>query len=324
MRTLPLLTLLVVQAASPLLADPTPAAPAATPAPKAATPPPTPTPAPTPAPTPPPKPKKRVPIIAPLQGKVILQYLHPAKTPVHKGEIIAVFDSLHTLSQVEEARARHRESAAATRAATAKVAEAETALKAAREVGQEQITATERARLRYLEGDAPITELNLTLALQDAETAFAQQNDRFEARDKLLAEGFIQKVEYDREGDRQKRAELALKVARARLANFQRFEKAHALEQHDKAVQDKTVALEAKVTEATAKLEAAKREVVTAKKREAEAQAALEAAETVLAATVLRAPEEGVFLPGDPAQPEHPVARGEFVSGGQVLGVIER
>jgi|GEM_PF-4904658 len=256
-----------------------------------------------------------------LPTAVVVQYL-ASGGKVRNGEIIAVLDCRETAERLAEVQARIESQKAGLR-------EKEELLRNAREESVEKIAAAEqeadeaaRVLAKYREGDAPAAEIALQLALHDAETAWKQQSERFNARDKLLAEGFIQKIEYDNEEVLLKRTKLVLDAAKLKLNTFAKYEKEQTAEAHARAAAAKKVLVE-KLRVERAALEAASEKALNEAKAELtaleETQASLE---RLLQKTVVRAEHEGVFTPGDPARNDARPKRGQLIEAGQVLGVL--
>ncbi|HWL52947.1 MAG TPA: hypothetical protein VNQ90_10960 [Chthoniobacteraceae bacterium] len=255
---------------------------------------------------------------------LVLQYLAPPGQPVKKGEIIAVFDCVAVVEALDANRAELAKEEKAISDAAEKIAAAEAAEVEAVQEGKEELRLLKVARERYLEGEAPLAELMLTIALHDAEAAYHQQEERFNARDKLLAEGFIQKVEYENEGIRFEKADLTRQAAKAKLANFTRFEKPLAIEQHSRKLKEKEAALAAAALKREKALDALRKEEAAAKKRHQSRLTKHRSLEALLEKTVIRAAEDGIFMPGDPTHPRQAVARGCSIDRGQVFGFTGR
>ncbi len=253
---------------------------------------------------------------------LVLQYLAPAGKAVKKGEIVAVFDCTALVAALEWNQTALSMEEKAIKDAAGKIADAQAAAAKALETEKEERMALEAARTRYLEGDAPLAELMLTIALHDAEAAYKQQQERFNARDKLLSEGFIQKVEYENDGIRFEKAGLTLQAAKAKLANFTRFDKPLAIEVHSRKIKDKEAAHAAARLKQEKAIESLKSDEAAAKKRHQAVLTERKALEALLEKTVVHATEDGIFMPGDPAHSKQIVARGCSVENGQIFGFI--
>ncbi len=268
---------------------------------------------------------KGTPLASALSEPATLEYLAPAGT-VKRGEIVAVLDC-----SAPAAKLRGAESALEAKRAEAR--EEEKAAAAAREdqaremaEAEEAVKDAERALGKYKEGEGPATELALQLALHDAEATWKGQTDRFNARDKLLAKGFIQKVEYDNEEVLLKRATLALEEAKIKLAAFTKYDKEQTTAKLARALAGKKETVEKLKARTTADAAAAKE---AAERAEAELRSLQEERDhwaALLKKAVLRAATEGVFTPGDPARTGTgtglKLRLGDPVAPGQVIGVL--
>ncbi|MEI6351123.1 MAG: hypothetical protein WCP06_08450 [Verrucomicrobiota bacterium] len=258
----------------------------------------------------------------PLPSDSTLQYVAvPGKT-VQKGELLfvvnctQVFEKLNkaqeALSVAEaEAKAREKELAPMPVENAAKLAAA-----------NHQAAQAERALRKYVEGEAPANELGLQLVLIEAQSAQTQQQIRFDSRDKLLQEGFIQKVEYDAEEVRLKKTKLGLEAAKIRLETFVKFERDQITDQLEAALKDKKAAVQATQTEGDRGIAAAQATLEAAKAKLQSAIAECERLKELLHRTAVTAPAEGEFSVGDPSHPEVKMQLGGAIGPGEILGVV--
>ncbi len=265
--------------------------------------------------------EKGIPITNTLPESAVLQYIAP-EGRVRRGEIIVVLDC-------KAAAQKKRETEAAIAEKRAALQEGEESLASAKGEGaariaevEQEVKDAERALNKYNEGDGPVAELALQLALHDAEAAWKQQSERFNARDKLLEEGFIQKVEYNNEEVLLKRTKLVLDSAKLKLATFTKFEKEQTADEHARTLEAKKVAVE-KLRSKIVALEVASEAAAERIRKNIKAlEEERDACNALLQKAVVRALGDGTFAHGDPGRPALKAERGEAVSAGQVLGVI--
>ncbi len=260
--------------------------------------------------------EKGVPVASAFPGEVTLQYLAPAGV-IRQGEVVAVLDCTAISSKLKAIQKQLSEAEKAHVVAREQL-EVMRAIHAEKEANAaEAIEAAERNLAKYRENDAPGIEVALKLGLHDAETEFKKQEERFESRDHLLAEGFIQKVEYDNEEVRLKRAKLALEAAKLKMSAFNKYEREARegeLKQAIRKARERKQTLEAdhatNLRELIGSAETAEADMVRLKAQE-------EKLTTLMNQTIVRAAKAGRFTPDT----DH-AERGTVVANGQVLGAI--
>ncbi len=270
-----------------------------------------------------------------------LQYLAPAGE-IRQGEVIAVLDSTPLTNALRELTRRVNDLEAQHHVAVDKLEVTEAINREKLTTAQEALTSAERALTKYLENEAPGAEVALKLTLHDAETEFKKQTERYNTRDRLLQEGFIQKVEYDNEETRLKRTELALEAARLKMDAFLKYER----EERESQLAKETKKLKEELAQIERSTAAA---LVTAREAVEISQERLETARTErdrltreLEKTIIRASKQGRFTPTkasastesttdstadstaettDKAAP--PFTRGDEIATGTILGYIK-
>jgi len=259
--------------------------------------------------------QKGTPLANPLPEVALLQYLAP-EGKVRKGEIVAVLDCTSYAAKLREAQKAVSEKQAALREIdkNLEAAKAESGIRIPE--AELEVADAERTLGKYVEGDGPAAELALQLALHDAEAAFKLQSERFAARDRLLEEGFIQKVEYNNEEVLLKRTRLVLEAAKLKLSTFTKYDKEQTVAQHSRTLETK----QTEVKKLRVKIAAQEAASNAALERGRKALVSLEAErdrwKELLQKAVVRAPGEGVFSPGEK------INRGEEVLAGQVIGFV--
>lgn len=187
-----------------------------------------------------------------------------------------------------------------------------------------ELTLAEATLEKYVKYEGPAALLSLKLAVEDAKAAFELQSDRFDARDQLLKDGYIQKVEYDGEATKLTRTKLTLESATLKLDAFTQFDQKQATERLERAAREKKTALE-NITRST---DAAIATAHTTAKSLAENLPPLRAERDKLRSqmkkTTIKAPADGVLTIGDAPSPSTKLDVGSEVKEGAVLGTISR
>lgn len=232
------------------------------------------------------------------RGATIL-YIIPAGASVEKGNVVAVLDPLPAIEEVK----RQESALAGLRAALEKkkqqIALIDPSTVSDLVIKKNALVQAEADLQEYIQGDGLIEEQTLTQVLNDASSALAQEQTRFEARDKMLAEGFIQKSEWEQQAERVKACKLTVSIARARLDKFTKFVKPRRLLELQSAIDT----LKASVTRIpinadkskealTSDADSLARQIAAAKKNLSTAR------EYIKSSTVLTAPIAGQFTPG--------------------------
>lgn len=186
---------------------------------------------------------------------------------------------------------------------------------------QKLVKESEEAQKLYADYDAMIGELSLQQALNDASLAYDQERVRFNARDKLLNEGFIQKTEYDLQGGKLQSAKIAADLARAKLNRFLNGERPQKeAELAQKVEEAKSALKKAEAKNAAAKEQTTGRLAELSKKINA-LQSAIGAAKEQLGTIVLAAPANGSFQPRSSEETSSPPVRvGSLIGPGELIG----
>lgn len=256
------------------------------------------------------------------QATRVLQYIAPTGKTVREGEIIAVLDCLSICEDLQEV-----ETELAKQSATARSKETEITRQEAANVEKEadaayEITKADRVYQKYLEGDAPAQELALQLALNEAEAGLKKQTDRYNARDKLLQDGYIQKVEYEAEEVLLQKSKLTHDAAQLKLKAFIKYERAQATEQYARTLKEKKAAVETVKKEGDKAIEKLRAELAAAQKSVKALTIEKDQLTQQLDKTVIIAPTAGTLALGDPARPDLKIRRGATVSSTDLLGTI--
>jgi hypothetical protein len=243
-----------------------------------------------------------------------LLYLAGPGTPLRKGVVVAVLDPepliaeirrLETLlakAQAEEQKLAHLEEDSNSLELTRKsVKEAEQALK------------------RFAK-DAGISEMALQQAVTDTSAVQQQALVQFNAREKLLKEGFIQKPEYEMTGAKLESARLAADLARAKLDRFLSIEKPdHKADLEQKLAQAKEALEKAQNSTSNEQLSDARAHL---SKRIASLQAALAADKEHLTNVSIVAPVPCTLrLRSDASAP--PIEENSLVGPGELIGQLQ-
>lgn len=186
---------------------------------------------------------------------------------------------------------------------------------------QKLVKEAEEAQKLYADYDAMIGELSLQQTLNDASLAYDQERVRFNARDKLLNEGFIQKTEYDLQGGKLQSAKIAADLARAKLNRFLNGEKPQKeAELAQKVEEAKSALKKAEAKNAAAKEQTTGRLAELSKKIPA-LQAAIGTAKEQLGTIALTAPANGCFQPRASEETALPPVRvGSLIGPGELIG----
>lgn len=234
----------------------------------------------------------------PSRGAGIL-YIIPAGTSVEKGNVVAVLDPLPAIEEVKRQESALADLRAALEKKKQQIALIDPSTVSDLAIKKNALVRAEADLQEYIQGDGLIEEQTLTQVLNDATSALAHEQTRFEARDKMLAEGFIQKSEWEQQAERVKACKLTVSIARARLDKFTKFVKPRRLLELQSAIDT----LKASVTRIpinadkskdalTSDADSLARQIAAAKKSLSTAR------EYIKSSTVLTAPIAGQFTPG--------------------------
>lgn len=261
-------------------------------------------------------------IVNGLPNPTAIHYVAPSGKAVRKGDILVVLDCLPTLAKWREIQNAIPAAEAEAKANEQKIAPTEADKTARLAALTYEVTQADRLLHKYIEGDAPANQLSLQLAVIDAQAAYDQALSRYNTRDKLLQEGYIQKIEYDNDEVTLNRAKVALDAAKVRFDSFVNFDKPLTADSLTRTLNDKKAALESTRVQADQNLAAIHAAMDAAA---AKAKALSEEGNRwseFLQKTALGAPADGHFTAGDPAHPEWKVEQGGTAAPGQVLGLI--
>lgn len=237
----------------------------------------------------------------PTRDSVVL-YTLPAGASVEKGSVIAVVDPAPLIAEIKRQEAALTDLRAALEQKKQGIPLIDPAAAADLSAKKDALTKAESDLQEYTQGDGFIEEQTLTQTLNDATNALAQEQTRFEARDKMLAEGFIQKSEWEQQGEKVKSCKLALAIAQARLDKFTKFARPRRLRELQSAI----ATLKAAIAQIPVNASKAKADLASGidsvTKQIAAADKLLAATrETLKTATILTAPISGRFIPGPSA-----------------------
>ena len=293
---------------------------------------PTPTPAPsiggtasTPSPSPQPgKAQSGTRVLNTVSGTSFIRFVADGGKAVRKDEVIFILDpapltanfhkALETLQTAEnQARAANKAVEDATADKATKLANA-----------TYEIAVAEAALEKYVKYEGPAALLGLRLAVEDARAAFELQSDRFDARDQLLKDGYIQKVEYDGEATRLTRTKLTLESATLRLDAFTQFDQKQATERLERAAREKRTALESITRSADAAISTAQATAKNLAENLPSLRAERDKLRSQVKKTIIKAPADGVLTIGEPASPSTKLETGSEVKEGAVLGTISK
>lgn len=246
-----------------------------------------------------------------------LHFAVAAGRTVTKGEPLFVIDptaDLADLAKLDADRLACEAEIAAAKQALAKV-QADDAEKL--EAAELEVRGAQRALEKFTEADQPMAEQAFQQALRESEWALKIQTNRFNARDKLLAEGFIRQDEYEEEELKLAKSQLAVDTAKAKLAAYLKHEKPQMLETCTQTLAKKRLILDRTKKECEAALAGAQARVELAEhKRLPELVAARQGKVASLESHAVLAPCDGVVTPAPAA------ILGAAVSAGQPLATI--
>ena len=234
----------------------------------------------------------------PSRGATIL-YTTPAGTSVEKGSVVAVLDPSPAIEEIKRRESVLADLHAALEKKKQQIALIDPSTVSDLVVKKTALVRAEADLQEYIQGDGLIEEQTLTQVLNDATSALAQEQTRFEARDKMLAEGFIQKSEWEQQAERVKACKLTVSIAQVRLDKFTKFVKPRRLRELQSAVDT----LKASVTQIPINAEKSKAalssDIDSLTKQIAAADKLLASTrETLKTGTILTAPTSGKFTPG--------------------------
>jgi multidrug resistance efflux pump len=237
--------------------------------------------------------------------------------PVKKGSVVAVLDPAPLVAEVERLEGLLRKAQAEQKSLQEQLGKA----KDGEDLVRKQAKEAEEAQKVFAEHDGNINELGLQQAVTDTSSAYDQELVRFNARDKLLQEGFIQKPEYELQGSKLRSAKLAADLARAKFERWQKFEKPHKEAELAQKLEEAKAA--AKKTEAES---AANREKLAARlgemsKQIASFQGAVNAAREELGTVAQTAAGTGNFQ-FRPEEAGPPLKAGSLVGPGETIGRV--
>lgn len=260
----------------------------------------------------------------PMKESSVVEFIAASDRAVQPGEALLVLDNGPIIAKLREAEAGLKPAAAEIKTNQEKIAPLEAANVTAVAAATYDATQAERAFKRYQEGEAPASELTLKLNLVEAQSALDRQQERFNARDKLLADGYIQKSEYEKEAVLLTKTQFALEAAKLKLDSFVKYERDQMSEQLARALEAKKLALANAQTQATKSVEAAKAAVETSQQKLKALEAECEHQRQLLKNSVLCAPAPGQFVVGDPTHPDVKIEPGTALRPGAVIGVLKK
>ena len=263
-------------------------------------------------------------LTSPMKSASVVEFIAVSGRAVQPGEALLVLDTGAILDKLREAEAGRNPAEAEIKANQEKIAPLEAANAIAIAAVAYDATQAERAFKRYQEGEAPANELTLKLNLVEAQSAFDRQQERFNARDKLLADGYIQKNEYDKEAVLLTKTQYALDAAKLKLDSFVKYERDQMSDQLARALEAKKLALSTTQTQSAKSVEAARAAVETSQQKLKAIETECERLKQLLKNTVLYAPAAGQFVAGDPAHPEVKIGPGVALRSGAVIGVLKK
>lgn len=257
-----------------------------------------------------------------LPEAAIIEFVAEPGTTVRQGEIVVVLDCVPWIARLRDATKTLAAAQEEIKANDRRIAHMDADNSTKVEAAAYEALQAERSLEKYVEGDAPGAALLLQLALTEAKSDFDQQLDRFNSRDKLLKEGYIQKVEYENEGVRMKKAQLTLDAAKLKLETFEKFERVQMTDQCTRILEEKKKALRTLQTQLNQDAAAARSagEILIAKEKAAQAEC--ERLREMLRRCFVTAPIGGQFKPGDVTHAECKPELGSTALPGQVLGTI--
>lgn len=224
-----------------------------------------------------------------------LKFLIDSGSRLKKGDVIAVRDPVPLITEVNRLNALLEQLRNEELSLRTQLEEAKAFGKDGNPAQRSNLEQAQTALDRYLTGEALLTRLTLQQAAADATTAFGNQTIRFNARDKMLQEGFIQKTEYDMEEARFNASKLAKETALARLDKFEKIEKPKVLQDLQKKVDTEKVALEHAVAHSQALQQQLPSKIDQQCKRISAVRGVLAQNLRYLAEVSILAPGDGVF-----------------------------
>jgi multidrug resistance efflux pump len=263
-------------------------------------------------------------LVSPMKNESVVEFIAASNRAVQPGEALLVLDTGTILDELRETEGFRKAAAGELKSREDQVAPAEAAAAAAAAAAAYDATQAERAFNRYKEGEAPAGELMLKLALVEAQSVLDRQQERFNARDKLLADGYIQKNDYEKEAVLLTKAQYALEAAKLKLDSFVKYERDQTSEQLARILETKKQALSNTQAQGVKNVEAAKAAVEAARQKLKWIEAECERLKQLLKSTVLYAPAAGQFIVGDPVHPETKIEAGTPLRPGAVIGVLKK
>lgn len=250
-----------------------------------------------------------------------LKFLVGSHARLKKGDVIAVRDADPLIAEINRLTAvlenlRVEESALRAQLDDAKAfaKDGDPALRANLEQAQAALD-------RYLTNEGLLARLSLQQAAADATTAFGNQTVRFNARDKMLQEGFIQKTEYDMEEARFNSSKLARDTALARLEKFDKIEKPKAVQDLQKKVDAEKNALQRAELQSQVLIQQLPPKIEDLDKRMGTVRDVLAQNLRFLAEIAILAPADGVFaLRSSEVAP--PLAVNSILGPNELLGTL--
>lgn len=263
-------------------------------------------------------------LTSPMKGASVVEFIAATNRSVQPGEALLVLDTGTILDKLRETEATRKPAEAEIKANQDKIAPLEASTATATATAAYDATQAERAFNRYKEGEAPASELTLKLNLVEAQSALDRQQERFNARDKLLADGYIQKSEYEKEGVLLTKTQYALEAAKLKLDSFVKYERDQMSEQLARALEAKKLALANAQNQGAKSVEAARAAVEASQQKLKAIEADCERLKQLLKTTVLYAPAAGQFVVGDPTHPDVKIEPGAPLRSGAVIGVLKK
>ncbi|MHC5068574.1 MAG: efflux RND transporter periplasmic adaptor subunit, partial [Planctomycetota bacterium] len=152
----------------------------------------------------------------------------------------------------------------------------------------------------YVEGSAPLRENELRLAVERAEMNLAQQSERLARMPALAAEGFVTSAEVEDETLRQREQEQNLAARQQTLDVFLRFEHPRKLEQLAAKVSGAEIDIKSVEARVEARIATLTSKISTQEQLFRRCQNKATLYEDRVAGLVIRAPQPGIVIHGDP------------------------
>lgn len=250
-----------------------------------------------------------------------IKYLAGPSVRLKKGEAIAVFDSAPLILEISRLRVLVDQLREEEANLQRQLEKAQLDLKQGNPTQRAKVEEAQATLDRYMTSESLLSALSLQQSVNEANSAHANQLVRFNARDKMLQEGFIQKAEYEMEEFRLKSAKLAMDMAAARLDKFQKVDKPKALADLQSKLEIEVAEL--KAADARNKLLAQQLPVrlESLHKRIEAVQGVLSRNQQHLAETAIAAPAEGVFNLR-PTETAPPLQVGALVGPEELVGTF--